>query len=378
MCAARRGVTVDGMTETAYDTPPPPPPAPRRLARDPDDKVIAGVAAAFGRYTGTDPVLWRVTLAVLAVFGGAGLVLYVLGWLLIPRVGEPESWAERHLRSPDRGLSVAGIVLLVLAGVVVLGAVSDGPGLAVVLVVGVLAYLVVRERRENPPPAVYGPAPGGEPGAPAPAAAPVPRTPRERSALGGLTLSAAVLVTGVLWALRESGADGLTTPRILAGTLLVLGAGLLVGTVWGRARWLIVPGVVVALALGAIAAAADHGFGDGVGERSWRAVDGGDYRLGAGEGVLDLRGLRGADAAEVEASIGIGHLVVLVPSGMSVAVDAELGLGELTADDVEGPALERDGDPGRSEQFVVGSSDDVTVELDLELGLGKIEVRRVR
>src|SRR5688572_27518166 len=121
MCRARIAAIVVGMTETAYDTPPPPPlPEARRLARDPDDKVVAGVAAAFGRYTGTDPVLWRVTLAVLAVFGGAGLVLYVLGWLLIPKVGEPESWAERNLRSPDRGLSVAGIVLLVLAGVVVL------------------------------------------------------------------------------------------------------------------------------------------------------------------------------------------------------------------------------------------------------------------
>lgn len=381
MCRGPRASIVGVMTETAYDTPPPLPPLePRRLARDPDDKVVAGVAAAMGRYTGTDPVLWRVTVAVLAVFGGAGLVLYVLGWLLIPKVGEPESWAERHLRSPDRGLSVAGIVLLVLAGVVVLGAVDDGAGLGVLLVIGVVAYLVVRERRENPPvPMAYGPAPFVEPGS-APPVVPPP-APRERSALGGITLSIAVLVTGVLWAVRESGADELTVPRILAVTLLVIGAGLLVGTVWGRARWLMVPGVVVALALGATAAAGEAGFGDGVGERSWRATDGGSYSLGAGEGVVDLRGLRGLDAgqvAEVEASIGVGHLVVLVPAGMSVSVDAELGVGEITADDVEGPALERDGDAGRSEQFVVGSSDDVTVELDLELGLGEIEVRRVR
>lgn len=381
MCRAASRTIVGVMTETAYDTPPPPPlPEPRRLARDPEDKVVAGVAAAFGRYTGTDPVLWRVTLAVLAVFGGAGLVLYVLGWVLIPKVGEPESWAERHLRSPDRGLSVAGIVLLVLAGVVVLGAVDDGAGLGVLLVVGVVAYLVVRERRENPPaPVAYGPAPFVEPGSPPPVAP--PREPRERSALGGITLSIAVLVTGVLWAVRESGADALTVPRILAVALLVIGAGLLVGTVWGRARRLIAPGVVVALALGATAAAGEAGFGSGVGERSWRAADGGSYALGIGEGVVDLRGLRGLDegqVAEVEASIGVGHLVVLVPAGMSVRIDAELGVGEITADDVEGRALERDGDAGRSEQFVVGSSDDVTVELDLELGLGEIEVRRVR
>lgn len=378
MCAAVVRPTVIVMTETTYETaPPPPPPDPRRLARDPDDRVVAGVCAAFGRYTGTDPVLWRVTVAVLAVFGGAGVLLYVLGWLLIPRVGEPESWAERNLRSPENGLSTAGIVLLVLAGILVLGAVDDGPGLGVVLVAGVLAWLVVRERRDRPPTA--GPVTGAYDGPqPAPAVPPVPRAPRERSALGGITLSVAVLVSGALLALREAGADGLTAPRILAVALLVIGGGLLVGTVWGRARWLIVPGLVVALLLAATTAAGGSGFDGGVGERTWRAVDGGEYSLGAGEATLDLRGLRGSDDARVEASIGFGHLIVLVPSGMSVRVDSAVGLGELTSDDVEGRPLNRDGDLGRTEEFVVGSSDDVTVELDLQVGLGEIEVRRVR
>src|SRR4028119_843515 len=46
------------------------PPPPARRERAPDDKVIAGVCAAFARYTDTGPVLWRVTIAVLTVFGG--------------------------------------------------------------------------------------------------------------------------------------------------------------------------------------------------------------------------------------------------------------------------------------------------------------------
>ena len=37
---------------------------------------------------------------------------------------------------------------------------------------------------------------------------------------------------------------------VFAVLLLIVGAGLLVGTWWGRARWLIFPGVVVAMLLG--------------------------------------------------------------------------------------------------------------------------------
>lgn len=376
----RRRSIVAAMTETLHETPPPPPPPPsgRRLARDPDDQVVAGVCAALGRYTGTDPVLWRVTVAVLAVFGGAGLVLYVLGWLLIPKVGEPESWAERNLRDPDRGLSVVGIVLLVITAVLVLGLVDEGPGLGVLLVAGAIAYLVMRERKERPPAAMtYGPAPAGGPIPDPSTYAPVPPPPpRPRSPLGGITLSLAAVVAGVLLAVRESGADELTVPRILAITLLVLGAGLLVGTVWGRARWLIAPGLVVALALAVTSAAGATGIGDGLGERTWRAADGGDYSLGAGQATLDLRGLRGAESARVEASLGFGQLVVLVPTGMSVRIDSSVGLGEITAQDADLDTSARGG--GREEQFVVGSADDVTVELDLEVGMGQIEVRRVR
>ena len=73
-----------------------------------------------------------------------------------------------------------------------------------------------------------------------------------------MTLSVATLVTGVLLALRLSGVDALTAPRILAVALLVVGGGVLVGAFVGRARWLIPVGLVLALALGlSVAASAD-------------------------------------------------------------------------------------------------------------------------
>jgi phage shock protein PspC (stress-responsive transcriptional regulator) len=339
--------------------------------RDPDDQVVAGVCAAFGRYTDTDPVLWRVAVAVLALFGGAGLALYALGWLLVPRTGQPQSVAERALRRQDRSVTVAGVLAAVVVGAVLLALLDNGPGAGALLVLGGVAYLVARERRD----------PGrlsASPGAPAPADQQLPEAhvpaaaPRVRSRLGAVTLSLAVVLTGVLLAVREAGGDEVTGSRIVAVALLVLGTGVLVGAWWGRARWLIPVGVAVALLLGAVAAAERADLTDGLGERSWRAVDGGDYALGAGDATLDLRSLRGLEDAGVDARVGFGELTVLVPRGMSVDVTADIGLGEL-----EAPGIERNDGDAISEQFVVGSTDDVTVTLHLEVGVGQIEVRYV-
>lgn len=72
----------------------------RRLVRPREGRVLAGVAAGIGAYLGVDPVVVRVVLAVLTVCGGAGVAGYLLGWLLIPAEGEPESILERALRRP--------------------------------------------------------------------------------------------------------------------------------------------------------------------------------------------------------------------------------------------------------------------------------------
>ncbi len=57
----------------------------RRLYRSPDDRVIAGVCGGLGEYFSTDPVILRLILVVLVLFGGSGLILYLLAWVLVPR-----------------------------------------------------------------------------------------------------------------------------------------------------------------------------------------------------------------------------------------------------------------------------------------------------
>src|SRR5262249_40717698 len=60
---------------------------PLPLSRPVDDRMIAGVAAGIARYLGADVTVIRIILVVLAFVGGAGVPIYLAGWLLIPEEG---------------------------------------------------------------------------------------------------------------------------------------------------------------------------------------------------------------------------------------------------------------------------------------------------
>jgi phage shock protein C len=68
---------------------------PKRLERKLKGRMLAGVCAGLAEYLGVDPTLVRVIFAVLAFFGGTGLVAYLVAWALIPEEGEPVSIAEK-------------------------------------------------------------------------------------------------------------------------------------------------------------------------------------------------------------------------------------------------------------------------------------------
>lgn len=396
-------IPVDEAPAPPPPPPPAPPPTPPPLVRPQNGRVFRGVCLAAARATGTDPVLWRVLVVVLALFGGTGLVLYLAGWLLIPEEGAPESDAQRLVRgqSVSSGAVLALVALAVLAVFVVL---DGGRGLVPLVVVGVLAWLVLRSRASTSgagwpstaaPPAGPGPgAPvagwGGPPswtdpspagaGAPAwgpppgayPPTPPPPKPPR--SPLAALTLSAVALVVGGLLLAGALGLPGVTAERVLAAALLVTGAGLFVGARWGRARGLIALAVVLGLALGAVSGV-DQRLDTSAGERTW-VVDGpARHSLGAGSAVLDLRPLAGTQSRniDVEASIGVGELVVLVPDDLRVELNANVGLGEL---DVEDGTQRSEGGPALSREAALGPVGPRNVRLDVRVGLGELEVRR--
>lgn len=62
-------------------------------------RMVAGVAAGIAQYLGVDVTVVRIVLAVLTFVGGAGVPVYVAGWLLIPDEGASQSIASQLISS---------------------------------------------------------------------------------------------------------------------------------------------------------------------------------------------------------------------------------------------------------------------------------------
>ena len=69
------------------------------LRRPVQGSVVAGVAAGLARYLGVDVMIIRLAFAVLTIFGGAGIPLYLAGLLLIPEEGSDQSIAGSIIES---------------------------------------------------------------------------------------------------------------------------------------------------------------------------------------------------------------------------------------------------------------------------------------
>ena len=59
----------------------------KRLYRPRDGRVVAGVCAGLAAYFGVDPTLVRLAFALVTVFGGLGVLIYLCAWIVIPEEG---------------------------------------------------------------------------------------------------------------------------------------------------------------------------------------------------------------------------------------------------------------------------------------------------
>ncbi|MGN7225008.1 PspC domain-containing protein [Dietzia maris] len=272
-----------------------------RPVRTPDDSRIAGVCGGFGRRYGVDPVLFRVAFVVAALWGGAGVFLYALMWLLLRSAGDEVSSGEALLgKGRASGSKVTAVILVV---VVLLSAPTFGGsgetlllGAGFLMVAAMLAGWYGLHRRTPEPPAGWaevsavrpptahgsdasrgtatgaGPwrapgasqAPGSGPDAPfgppvppswdplgaapfawdlpEPGVAPAPVEPtRPRSRLTKVTIGLALIAAAVATGLSTlAGLTWLDAPRIAAIALAVVAGGLLVGAVTRRGYGLLV------------------------------------------------------------------------------------------------------------------------------------------
>ena len=334
------------------------PPRPiRRLTRSRNERVLGGVCGGLARYWNTDPLLLRILTVVLTLAtGGAFLVGYLIAWIAIP--DEPMAPQAPFGQPADQ-----------------VGYASGG----------------------NPSYADY-------------TSEYVPPAPRERSYLGWLVLSAAVLAAGLL------GLLGFLLPAsvaiwgvILAVALTILGIGLLVGTRYGRARWLLWLAIPLAFITFATVSASnfvrdnpnwdrwtatteeDGGWGGlTIGDRTW-TVDPSEatespleFQLSAGSAVLDLTELttlgvqEPADPAQpvtIDAGVGVGELIILIPLDMQVDLTGSVNLGQIK---VPGESLTEgtDLDVQTTINPLAGSEPAYSVTIDAAVGAGNLEVRR--
>jgi phage shock protein PspC (stress-responsive transcriptional regulator) len=103
-------------------------PAVKKMYRDPEKKVLGGVASGIAAFFGTDITVVRLLLVILAVIGGLGFILYVVLWIALPAAnsitekmemqGEPvtlsniESTVKKNLNEKEEEESTLAKIVL--------------------------------------------------------------------------------------------------------------------------------------------------------------------------------------------------------------------------------------------------------------------------
>lgn len=393
-----------------------------RPRRPRSGKVVAGVAAGIGRRYAIDPVIVRVALVVSAIYGGAGLVCYLLGWLLLPgeddQASPIESLFGRGHSSTSRGLTIVLCILLIpavnftfgghystIAGLILLlgalfllhryrGHVGAGTPMAATTATGAAAMSTGGDTGRTVPDAVPADGPqdavptdrteppawdplGAAPFAwdlpePAPEPPPAPAPAPRRSRVGLATLGI-VLVTGATL-IALSGHGGWLTPPHIAGVLAAITAvGLLVGAALHAGRGLILLAVVLSAAgFGLTETHYDgwHGAGDASFRPATVAAVQPLYQRSVGDIDLDLTELPPSGTVHTLVDLGVGDITVRVPADATVRATCTASVGDVTCLD------ERSSGPSSTvhatQQGAVGNK--LTIVLDVQDGPGDVRV----
>jgi phage shock protein PspC (stress-responsive transcriptional regulator) len=332
------------MTETT--SPPAPEPPVRRLHRSENDRVIAGVCGGIAEYFRIDPVIVRIAAVALIVAGGAGVLLYLAALLLVPRDGE-----EGHARG--RGLTIAGVILIVIAVGGVFSFHGAGGFLVPVIllgVAGIFAWQLASGERA-----------GGD-----------TRSLLRAAGLGGALLAGCVvLALGSGWAAAVGGGAVVGAAVIVAGVVLVAGA-----VMGRRTRWLILPALALAIPAGLVSAVGIDGHG-GIGDKVYapdspQALQA-SYRVGVGRVQLDLRGAKLAPGDHVvRLKAGIGEAELVVPEDVCVTTRAHMGVGGVQVFDRSSGGIDVDWQDARRARPGVAR-----VVLDGNVGVGAVRVTHV-
>ncbi|GAA2900814.1 PspC domain-containing protein [Streptomyces mexicanus] len=391
--------------------------APWRFRRDRRHKLIAGVCSGLGRQCDMDPVIFRITLAVLAATGGFGLLFYGFAWLFVPFDDEDENEVRKLLTGRVDGQALAAVLFALVGCGVFLSMLNN----ASVLTFGVVLSLLLAgsgywsrhrgapdpdplaaqavadappEAQAPPVPAAYpswwrepivkdgthvggtgylwGPEDsrdrdiaaavnislGGHEREEAPPPRPAPPRPRGPRSIGGWVFLLA-LVAGALGA-RATWDGHLLGPSLqtgLACALGVFGLGIAVSAFLGRTGAGSVFLALVTAALLATSAALPKDVSTHWSHPSWQPASAADirrtYQVGTGEGTLDLSRIRPGQDRTVTARAQVGVGRLRVIVPQGVTVRATIDVG---VGDIQLPgddSKDVDVAPGRHQQVVL-------------------------
>jgi phage shock protein PspC (stress-responsive transcriptional regulator) len=304
-------------------------PAVQRLERSRSDRMLAGVCGGLARYFGIHPAFYRVGFVVLALIGGAGILIYLAAALVIPDEGKDDSIASAALRERrNHPLPVIGLGIAAVAAAVLLSRASlwpSGDAAWVLLLIGGGAVFLLTRRHGADDPVATAVGPGGEDATEAPTVATAAAPPRRRR----------------FW----------KTLLIVVGSLLAL--------------LLITVAVFVAVF--------PVHMSRGVGNETYVPASASDlhrsYTLGVGDLFLDLRNVRlPVGETKLTTRVDVGGLRVIVPPGAAVRVKADVRLGELN--------LFGETNDGRNVDDAVTERGVRVLVLDAHVGAGSLRVSR--
>jgi len=350
----------------------------RRLVRVEDGRWLGGVCDGLGRYFDINPLVYRIAFAALALAGGTGLLLYLAAFLVIPDEHADESIAVEAMRTRrDQPWLLLGVGLLGFGALFALSEASFWPGngnfwFAAVLAGAALVWWRVssRDRSVSTVSTVVA-ADETKPAA--------PRTPKPpaRPSLFAPVVGALLAAAGLFGLLSVLDIYDVDLEVALAAGVVIVGGAVAIGAMTQRrVGGLVVLGLLLLAAFG-VAAATPVSISSGAGERTERPLTVSElepsYELGLGALELDLRAVAlPAGTTSLDASVGAGELVITVPEGVALEVDAHAGVGEI---DIVGES--DDGiDVDRTLTLAGSTPDAPLLQLEADVGFGSIEVRR--
>jgi phage shock protein PspC (stress-responsive transcriptional regulator) len=338
-------------TEQPTDPTPAAQAAVRPLRRRGSERVLGGVASGIADYFNVDPLLVRAAFVGLMVFGGSGLVLYVLAWLLIPVEGDDASVAEHSVRrlglSPGWAIALIALVAFLVfwlglpqrsdLDITVGSAVGSAMSLLIVVLIVVLGISLIRRGGGAPTSnliATTDAVATDAAGHPVVQRTVVVREPRPhvpRGPLGWYTVAATLIGVGLL-AVVDNVSDASVMPGQYFGlALAIVGIGLVIGSWWGNARLLILPALLIlpiGWAMSYVTVPIEGGTGDQEFSPATMQELDDEYRLASGSLTLDLRELEAGDEPiEISASVAFGTLTVFLPEDAQVELDSHIGIG---------------------------------------------------